>query len=65
MMLSLLAAGAKVDYFIDWLVLGFGVDRVNSSVMIERLVSFLSRLPLRGSAWVLQVAGCFLWLECP
>ena len=45
---SLLAAGARIDSFIDWLGLRLYVDRVNSSVVIERAASFLSRLPLRG-----------------
>ena len=40
MLLSLLDAGARVDSFIDWLLLGFVVDMVNSSVLIEHLVSF-------------------------
>ena len=48
MVLSLLAAGAQFNPFVDWLVFGFCVDRVDSSVLIERLASFLSRLPLKG-----------------
>ena len=48
MLLSLLAVGAKFDPVIDWLVFGSCVDRVDSSVLIERLASFLSRLSLKG-----------------
>ena len=48
MLVSLQAAGARSDYFIDWLGLDFCVDRMNSSVVIERLVSNFSRLHLMG-----------------
>ena len=48
MLVSLLAVLARIDSFVDWLGLGFYMDRVNSSVVIERLAYFLSRLPLGG-----------------
>ena len=48
MLVSLSAAGARMNSFVDWLGLGFCVDRANSYFVIERLASIFSRLPLRG-----------------
>ena len=64
MLVSLQAARARSDSFIDWLGLGFCVNRVNSSVVIGRLASIFSRLPLWGSTGVLLVDVGFLWLVC-
>ena len=48
MLVSLQAARARSDSFIDWLGLGFCVDRIGLSVVMERLASNFSRLPLSG-----------------
>ena len=46
MLVSLQAARARSDSFIVWLGLGFCLDRMNSSIVIEYFASNYSRLPL-------------------
>ena len=48
MLASLQAVWARGFPFIDMAVGGFGVDRLISSVLVGRLASFLSSLPLIG-----------------
>ena len=48
MLASLQAVGAWGFPFIYLAVGGFGVNRVITSVLVERLASFLSNLPLMG-----------------